>query len=111
MDTGSPRRPFWFLFRSAADVRSDVDEELEHHLSLRVEELVARGVPVEEARREVLRRFGDLAATRAYCRREDQDKEGRMRRGLMVDELLQDLRTSLRSLGRVPMMTAAIVVT
>src|SRR3954468_8412606 len=37
--------------------------------------------------------------------------EGRVRRGLIAEEVLQDLRISLRGLLRAPVMTLAIVAT
>ena len=90
---------------------SEVDEELRHHLELRVEELLARGLPVDAARREALRQFGDLERTRAYCRRQDEDKDKAMTRSLMLQDFAQDLRIGIRSLMRVPVLTLTIVVT
>ena len=56
------QRPFWYLRRRS--VQSDVDEELNLHLEMRVDELRSRGMPIEDARREALRQFGDLEGTR-----------------------------------------------
>src|SRR5213593_3567115 len=104
-------RPFWYLGRRPADLQSEIDEELRLHLDMRTEELVARGMAVEDARREALRQFGDLPGTREYCRRQDEDKERRMQRALWTEDLLQDLRIGLRGLLRAPMTTLTIVVT
>ena len=104
-------RPFWYLGRRPADLGSEIDEELRLHLDMRTEELVARGMAVEDARREALRQFGDLPGTREYCRRQDEDKEHRMQRALWIEDLLQDLRIGLRGLLRAPMTTLTIVVT
>jgi predicted permease len=104
-------RPFWYLRRPRRTLESEIDEELSLHLELRVEELVARGVPVEEARREARRRFGDLEGTRRYCREQDREKEESMQRRLRIEDLAQDLRISLRGLLRAPLMTATIVAT
>ncbi len=105
------RRPFSFLRRRPETVRAEVDEELNVHLEMRVEELRARGVSLDEARREAVRQFGDIERTREYCRQQDQAKENRMQRGLMVDDLAQDLRICFRSLLRVPIMTLTILAT
>src|SRR4051812_7864957 len=105
------RRPFWYLGRRRRTVEAEVDEELALHIDLRIEELVASGMPADEARREALRRFGDLEATRRYCRRQDEGKDRRMLRLLMLDDFVQDLRQSLRSLRRAPLMTTVIVAT
>jgi putative ABC transport system permease protein len=107
----SDRRPFWFLRRRPEGVASEVDEELRLHLEMRVEELSARGLSTDEARREAFRQFGDLEYTRKYCRQQDLNKEKRMQRGLMVEDLMQDLRISLRSLLRVPVLMTTIVAT
>lgn len=105
------RRPFWFLRRGPDLVRSEIDEELRVHLEMRVEELRARGMAIDEARREALRQFGDVEGTRRYCRQQDQQKERRMQLGLMLQDLMQDLAISLRGLLRAPMLTLTIVLT
>src|SRR5688572_19199263 len=104
-------RPFWYLRRRPETVESEVEEELNLHLEMRVEELRARGMSIDAARREAARQFGDLERTRQYCRRLDQEKETRMQRVLMLGDLVQDLRISLRGLLRAPMMTMTIVAT
>ena len=102
---------FRYLRRRAETVTSEVDEELAVHLEMRVEELIGRGWSPEAARREAVRQFGDLEFTRQYCRRQDLDKETHVQRGLFFDELMQDLRISLRGLIRAPMLTLTILVT
>ena len=102
-------RPFWYIRRRS--VQSEVDEELNLHLDLRVEELRSRGMPLEEARREALRQFGDLEGAREYCRRTDEKKETDMQRSLMLQELAQDIRINIRSLMRVPILALTIVIT
>jgi predicted permease len=105
------RRPFWYLSRGRQTVSVEVDEELRLHLELRERELRARGLSPEEARREARRRFGDVDFTRRYCREQDLRKERRMRWGLGFEEFGRDLRIALRSLGRVPGLSATIVLT
>ncbi|PYR57726.1 MAG: hypothetical protein DMF91_18750 [Acidobacteria bacterium] len=104
-------RPFWYLRRRRETVQSEIDEELKLHLEMRTEDLKARGLPHDEARREALRQFGDLPGTREYCRRQNEEKEKQMRRGLMLEDLVQDLRIGLRGLLRAPLMTLTIIVT
>jgi hypothetical protein len=48
------------VFRDDETVR-DLDEEIEAHLELAVEENLRRGLPPEEARRQALVRFGGVA--------------------------------------------------
>ena len=105
------RTPFWYLRRTARTMRDEIDEEIRLHLELRVEELRAKGLSLDEARREALRRFGDLEGTRRYCSRQGERKEGDVHRRLMLQELVQDARISLRGLLRAPMLTLAILIT
>jgi predicted permease len=105
------RRPFWHLRRRPETVASEVDEELNLHLDLRIAELRAAGLPADAARREALRQFGDFEHTRVYCRQQDRDKERDMQRTLGLQDLQQDIRICLRSLLRVPMLALIIVLT
>jgi putative ABC transport system permease protein len=102
---------FRYLRRPTKTVASEVDEELAVHLEMRVDELIGRGFPPDEARREAIRQFGDVEFTRQYCRTQDLRKEGDVQRGLFFEELVQDLRISLRGLLRAPLMTLTIVLT
>jgi predicted permease len=92
-------------------VSAEVDEELSLHLEMRIDELIAGGLAVEDARREALRQFGDLAATRAYCRQQDEARENVMQRALLFQDVTQDLRIGVRSLLRAPVLTLTIIVT
>ena len=103
------KRPFWYLRRRS--VRSEVDEELRTHLEMRVDELVATGMPRGEARREALRQFGDLEGTRQYCRTQDEHREASAQRVLWWQDFTQDLRISCRSLARAPLLALTIVAT
>ena len=103
------KKPFSYLRRRS--VKADVDEELSSHLEMRIEELVATGMPPNDARREALRQFGDLEATRQYCRTQDEHREQAAQRALWLQDFTQDLRISARSLKRVPMLTLTIIAT
>ena len=104
-------RPFWYLRRRPETVASEIDDELRVHLEMRVEDLTAAGMPVEDARREALRQFGDLERTRAYCRREDERREDRVQLTLMLQDFAQDARIAIRSLLRTPVLALMIVLT
>ena len=105
------KRPFWFLRRRAAAIARDVDDEIRAHLEMRIAELRASGFSDEDARREAVRRFGDLDATRDYCRRQDRAKEENMGRALALGDLLQDVKIALRGLVRAKGLAAVIVAT
>jgi len=107
--SGARKKPFWYLRRRS--VRADVDEELRLHLEMRIDELVAQGMTRESATREAVRQFGDLDATREYCRRQDEQKENDMQRTLLFQDFTEDLRIGLRSLLRAPVLTLTIIVT
>ena len=105
------RGPFSFIRRRPQTVAAEVDEEIGGHLALRIAELQAGGLSPEAARREALRQFGDLDATRRYCRQQDEQKETRMQRLLLLEDLSQDIRISARSLLRSPVLALTIVLT
>ncbi len=105
------QRPFWYLRRSRRVAASEIDEELSFHLERRTAELRATGLSSDDARREALRQFGDVERTRRYCRQQAEQKETRMRLGLMLGDLFQDVAISLRSLRRSPVLALTIVTT
>ena len=106
-----PRRAYHRPGRSTEDVRSEVDEELDHHLDLVARELMEEGWSESDARREAERRFGDLEATRDYCTREsDRARTGEERR-MGLDTLRQDLAYALRTLRRAPTYAIVVVLT
>ena len=49
---------FWYLHRRPETIQSDIDEELRLHLEMRADDLVARGLSRDRARREAERQFG-----------------------------------------------------
>jgi len=71
---------------------SDLDAEMAAHLELAIEESLKRGMPLEEARRQALVRFGGV---------EQAKEQHREARGLpALDTLMQDLRYTFRMLRR-----------
>ena len=48
-------RPFWYLRRNRQSIDNEIDEELELHFRMKLEELAARGLSADEARPEAQR--------------------------------------------------------
>ena len=91
-------RSFRFPWRTKRDIREDVDAELRFHLDARAEELVARGLAPDVARRQALQEFGDVDDARRYMRTMDTRTEGTRRRRGSLDDLAQDLGYAIRAL-------------
>jgi predicted permease len=105
------KRAFRLDRASRADTHASVQDELEHHIELGVEELVSSGWSEADARRETLRQFGDLQQTQAYCE-EMQTRRGReVGRMLSLDEMWQDLKYAVRALRKSPGYAALVVAT
>ncbi|HMF65677.1 MAG TPA: ABC transporter permease [Edaphobacter sp.] len=70
----------------------ELDEEIEAHLGMAVAENLRRGLSLQEARRQAMIRFGGVPQAKERQRQE---------RGVPgLDVLLQDLRYTVRTLGR-----------
>ena len=103
------------LFRLAPARPEQRDEEIEDqirlHIDLRTEQLIARGVPREEARIEALRRFGPVEEVRERLRESARQREHHMQIREMLDAIRYDLRFAIRGLARQPAFTAAVIFT
>ncbi|MGH9885751.1 MAG: ABC transporter permease, partial [bacterium] len=94
-----------FLRRTTSATARDteVSDEMRFHIDMEAAELERKGVPRDEARRLALATFGGV---RRYTE-EARDA----RRGNWRDDLVRDVRYSLRSLARTPGYTAVVVLT
>lgn len=110
MPSDSPRWGRYLRFLRP-DPAADVDEELELHLALRVERNIALGMSPVEARRDAVRRFGDLSRVRHELVEHDTRTHASRERIEVMADFLQDLRFGLRMLRRAPAFTAAAIVT
>src|SRR5918995_918964 len=86
------------LFRSA-DVDRSLQREIAGHLEEEIAEHIARGMSRDEARLAALRAFGSVASVEEGCRD--------TRRVSLFQNLVRDLRYTLRALTRQPLFVAA----
>ena len=84
-----------------ADVERELDEELRYHIERQIAENVRQGMSPAMARTAAMRSFGGF---------EYQKEQARDRRGTRwLEELVSDVRFSLRSVGRAPGFVSAVV--
>lgn len=104
------RRAFKLPGARPGTMRADVREELEHHLTLSVERLIALGMTADDARAEAVRRLGDpVEQVEADLYQLASRRDRRMHVRQWIEALRMDLRDALRSLRRHPGVTAVIV--
>jgi putative ABC transport system permease protein len=85
------------------DVERELDDEVRYHIERQVEENIRLGMAPSAARTAALRAFGGV---------EYQKEEIRDRRGTRwLEDLIGDVRFSLRSLKRTPAFTATVIIT
>ena len=108
-DRWPARRAFRLLH--AGRVRREVDAELRFHLEGRVEELMAQGLPRDEAEAEARRRFGDPARIGAELEVIDGEMERRRRLGEWSAGLWRDVRFAWRGMAARPGYTAVVALT
>ncbi len=89
----------------------DLDEEMQTHLAMRIDELRSLGLSEAAAEAEALRRFGDTRDFREYAARRATHSVRRLRLAQLVDEWGQDLRYAIRQVAKAPTLTAIAVLT
>jgi len=101
----------FFRLDRPQDVARSVEDELQFHFQMTVDELAAAGMDEAAARAEAERRFGDLQATREGLQAIDRQRTVTRRRMEWWRGLGQDLRHALRGFRLRPGLTAAVVLT
>jgi predicted permease len=82
-------------------VEGELDEELRYHLEREIEERLAAGLTLEEARLAARRSMGAIAQNMEECRD--------MRRVTFIEHRIQDLRFALRQLRKHPGFAATAI--
>ena len=78
-----------------------LDDELQFHLERQIEEHIARGVPLDQARTLARRQIGGLESQKELCR-DTRGVNG-------IDHVVRDIRGAARLLARSPGFTAVAV--
>jgi putative ABC transport system permease protein len=107
------RRTFRRVFRLPPTrdelIANEIDDEIRGHLASREAQLRALGFTPQDAAREALARFGDLAAARDALRATAIYREKRLRSRELFAAVRQDARVALRLMRRQGTATAAAV--
>jgi predicted permease len=97
--------------REPHGITGQVDEEIDLHIELRTQELIARGADPEQARQEAELRFGELRRARLDLHRMAQERDRTMSMGEWLAGWRQDFAYSARSLAREPLVAVMVVLT
>src|ERR1051325_7716310 len=87
----------------AAQGHDEIEAEMKFHLEMRTEENIRRGMDAEQARREAVRKFGNMTR----IKEQGYDVRG----GRWMETTWQDLRYSARVLLKKPAFTAIAILT
>jgi predicted permease len=111
--TRSSMSPMWrrYLRLLRNDVRADVSDELEFHIEMIAARHVAAGMSPDEARARARKDFGNIERARRECEDIGAERERRHEWSELLASMWHDARLGVRSLGRSPGLTTAIVLT
>jgi putative ABC transport system permease protein len=72
------RRLPGIAWRTRSQRRRDTEQEIEAHLQMRIDDLLLKGVPADEAREQAIARFGELARARAEIEAAARQRDRRL---------------------------------
>ncbi|MEW5915711.1 MAG: ABC transporter permease [Gemmatimonadota bacterium] len=88
------------LDESVPNARREVDAELAFHIDMRTRELIAHGVPADEARKQAIAHFGDVDGISSQLRRDRAARDADHKRQDWWSAARMDVGYSLRWLQR-----------
>ena len=88
--------------RTRQDRLREVDDELEAHVRLHMDDLVAHGVPADEAERRARERLGDRESARRSIGRAARERDRRLEGYERLDGVRRDIVIALRRMYRRP---------
>ncbi len=88
---------------------AEVDEEIDYHLERAVQELMAGGLDADGARREALRRFGDVERHRRRLRLVDRRRARKETVRALFEATRVGLRDALRGIKRSPGVALTVI--
>src|SRR5688572_12267364 len=104
-------RRFFRLPSADRDLHARVDDEIDFHVDMLAEQLVAEGHPPEEARHEALRRFGNRDGIRRRCYEITFSHATTMRRHELLSTIWQDIVYALRGMRRARGFSVVVLLT
>src|SRR5688500_11164709 len=105
--------PYWrrYLRMLGSNPAADVEDEIEFHFTMRVEDLMRNGLSAAEARARSEIEFGDLGKIQTEMREIGRRRQRRERRVRGWDSLRQDVRYGVRLALRSPLFSLLAIVT
>ena len=104
-------RRFFRLPSAERDVHALVDDEIAFHVDMLAEQLAAEGLPPERARREALRRFGNIHGVRRRCYEISLSYATDMRRHELLSTVWQDIVYAARGIRRARGFAVVVLLT
>src|SRR5262245_10904764 len=105
------RRAFHLAIRGRRRWEREVEDEINLHLALRAEQLMAEGAEPSAAYQEAVRRFGPLNESRSRLLDAARHREQHMQRTELLANFRTDVAFAMRTMSRQKAWTAVTLIT